>query len=61
MDEWISVGDEKFKMKAEERLNKFINQAGILVMATHDKKLAERTCSTHIHLEHGEIIKSDLL
>lgn len=56
MDEWISVGDDNFKIKAEKRLNKFIDQAGILVIATHDKNLADRTCKSHIYLEHGKII-----
>lgn len=56
MDEWMSVGDEKFKNKAEKRLEEFVDKAGILVMATHDHGLAERVCSKSIYLEHGCII-----
>lgn len=56
MDEWMSVGDEQFRNKAEKRLEQFVDKAGILVMATHDHGLAERVCSKHIHLEHGCII-----
>lgn len=53
MDEWMSVGDEKFKNKAEKRLEEFVDKAGILVMATHDHGLADRVCSKSIYLEHG--------
>lgn len=56
MDEWISVGDELFRKKAEKRLQEFIYQSGILVIATHDYELAKRVCTKHIHLEHGVIV-----
>ncbi|MEE6075172.1 ABC transporter ATP-binding protein [Avibacterium paragallinarum] len=56
MDEWMSVGDEQFRNKAEKRLEQFVDKAGILVMATHDHGLAERVCSKHIYLEHGNIL-----
>ncbi|KGQ27587.1 ABC transporter ATP-binding protein [Gallibacterium anatis] len=56
MDEWMSVGDEQFRNKAEKRLEEFVDKAGILVMATHDKWLAERVCFKHIYLEHGRMI-----
>lgn len=53
MDEWMSVGDEQFKQKAEKRLTDFVESAGILVFATHDHDLAKRLCNRHIYLEHG--------
>lgn len=56
MDEWMSVGDDHFRAKAERRLEEFIRKAGILVLATHDKSLAERVCGKHVYLEHGHII-----
>ncbi|EFN00174.1 ABC transporter ATP-binding protein [Actinobacillus pleuropneumoniae] len=55
MDEWMSVGDEQFKNKAEKRLTEFVDKAGILVMATHDHQLAKRVCNKHVYLEHGVI------
>ncbi|ADP10991.1 ABC transporter domain protein [Erwinia sp. Ejp617] len=58
MDEWMSVGDENFKKKAEQRLNDFISKAGIMVMATHDHNLAKSVCNKFIKLEHGEIVTS---
>ncbi len=56
MDEWISVGDSDFKERAEERLMSFVNQAGILVMATHDNAMAKRLCFRKLTIQHGEII-----
>ena len=61
MDEWMSVGDEQFKDKAEKRLTEFVGKAGILVMATHEHKLAQRICNKHIHLEHGLIMSSNIV
>lgn len=58
MDEWMSVGDEQFKQKAEKRLTDFVESAGILVFATHDHDLAKRLCNRHIYLEHGRQITS---
>ena len=55
MDEWMSVGDEEFRNKAEQRLTQFIDSSGILVLATHDQELAQRICSRRIHLQHGRI------
>lgn len=55
MDEWMSVGDEQFRQKAEKRLLEFIDKAGILVFATHDGELAKRLCNKMVFLEHGEI------
>jgi lipopolysaccharide transport system ATP-binding protein len=58
MDEWMSVGDEHFKHKAEERLEQFISDAGILVIATHDHGLAERLATRSITMEHGRIVSA---
>ncbi len=55
MDEWLSVGDEGFKHKAEARLNDLVQATNILVIATHSRELMERTCNRAIWLEHGRI------
>lgn len=55
MDEWISVGDALFKDKVEQRLQQFIQQAAILVIATHDAQLAARIANRHLHLVKGRI------
>lgn len=41
MDEWLSVGDQRFQEKAEKRLNQLIERSNILVIATHSRKLVE--------------------
>ena len=59
MDEWLSVGDAQFSAKAADRLEKLVNKAGILVIASHDPKLIERVCTRRIHLEHGKIMSDE--
>ena len=39
MDEWLSVGDESFQHKVENRLNDLVSSAKILVIASHSKEL----------------------
>lgn len=55
MDEWLAVGDENFKYKAEERLKNLVKSTHILVIATHSQELLEHTCNRAIWLEHGKI------
>jgi lipopolysaccharide transport system ATP-binding protein len=55
MDEWLSVGDESFKDKAERRLNLLLSKTNLLVMATHSYDIAVKTCNKVIWLEHGRI------
>jgi lipopolysaccharide transport system ATP-binding protein len=55
MDEWLSVGDEGFKMKAEQRLNELVESTNMLVIATHSEHLISTVCNRAIWLEHGRI------
>lgn len=55
MDEWLSVGDENFKDKAETRLATLVDATKILVIASHSRELIEATCNRAIWLEHGKI------
>lgn len=55
MDEWLSVGDEGFKHKAEERLNNLVKSTNILIIASHSKELICDTCTRAIWLEHGQV------
>jgi lipopolysaccharide transport system ATP-binding protein len=55
MDEWLSVGDENFQKKAEDRLNDLVRATNILVLATHSRELIQRTCNRVFWLEHGRI------
>lgn len=55
MDEWLSVGDENFKHKAEQRLAELVDSTKIFVIASHSRQLIEKTCNRVIWLEHGRI------
>lgn len=55
MDEWLSVGDEGFKHKAEERMNTLVKSTNILVIASHSRTLIANTCNRVLWLEHGRI------
>ncbi|HHW4678877.1 MAG TPA: ABC transporter ATP-binding protein [Xylella sp.] len=55
MDEWLSVGDEGFKQKAEKRMSELVQATNILVVASHSKEMILNTCNRVIWLEHGQI------
>jgi lipopolysaccharide transport system ATP-binding protein len=55
MDEWLSVGDAEFASKSRERLGRLLDQAKILVLATHDETLIHSMCNTVVRLDHGSI------
>jgi lipopolysaccharide transport system ATP-binding protein len=55
MDEWLSVGDEGFKHKAEIRMNELVKSTNILVIASHSRELVMHTCNRVLWLEHGKI------
>ncbi len=55
MDEWLSVGDEGFKRKAEIPTTELVQATNILVIASHSRDLVLHTCNRVIWLEHGKI------
>jgi lipopolysaccharide transport system ATP-binding protein len=55
LDEWLSVGDEAFRAKAERRLTSMIQATKILVLASHSKELIADTCNRVLWLEHGRV------
>lgn len=59
MDEWLSVGDADFRVKAQAKLQEVVNRTKILVIATHDPGLVEQICNRKIHLEHGQLISDE--
>ena len=56
MDEWMSVGDADFALKANERLNKLMNDARLVVIASHNHKMILDQCNKIMTLEHGKIL-----
>ncbi len=56
MDEWLSVVDQEFSAKAQRRLRQMVDNAKILVLASHDPALLAANCNRIIRLEHGKIV-----
>ena len=52
MDEWLSVGDSDFLIKAEKRLHDYINKSSILVIASHSEELISKLANKVIRLNH---------
>jgi lipopolysaccharide transport system ATP-binding protein len=57
MDEWLSVGDGAFADRASARLSGLVDESEILIIASHDRDLIEKTCNKVVWLEHGHIKK----
>ncbi|CAM3723167.1 ATP-binding cassette domain-containing protein [Litorimonas haliclonae] len=55
MDEWIGAGDPRFIEKCEERLSEMIGRSRILILASHNHKLLEKTCNKFAVLNKGRI------
>jgi lipopolysaccharide transport system ATP-binding protein len=55
MDEWLSVGDASFAAKARERLAQRIDEAKILVLASHQIELIREQCNRIVCLDHGKV------
>jgi ABC-2 type transport system ATP-binding protein/lipopolysaccharide transport system ATP-binding protein len=53
VDEGIGAGDAAFLEQAQSRLESFIGEAGVLVMASHSQGLLRRWCTTALWMEHG--------
>lgn len=50
MDEWLSVGDSDFIIKAEKRLKENLKKASIVIIASHSEKLLDDICTKKIIL-----------
>ena len=53
MDEWLSVGDSDFLVKAEKRLHDYIKKSSILLMASHNENTISKICNKTIKLSHS--------
>ena len=56
LDEWIGAGDNDFRDKAEERLERLLMNSGIIVLATHNIKLMQSIATEVLWLEKGQVI-----
>jgi ABC-type polysaccharide/polyol phosphate transport system ATPase subunit len=55
MDEWILAGDANFMTKARARIDGFVEQANVLVLASHNLEVCARWCNKGVWLERGQI------
>jgi lipopolysaccharide transport system ATP-binding protein len=55
MDEWLSVGDADFAVKAQMRLREQLSRSRVLVLASHSEKMVQENCNRIFHLEHGRL------
>ncbi|CAA9321919.1 MAG: O-antigen/lipopolysaccharide transport ATP-binding protein ABC transporter RfbE [uncultured Microvirga sp.] len=58
LDEGIAAGDAAFMEKANKRLHEFVEEAGILVFASHSDPLIRAFCNKALLLERGRIIRA---
>lgn len=56
MDEFIQAGDTSFFVNAQKRLKNFVDNASVLVLATHSLDTARQWCNKGLLLSHGKII-----
>lgn len=59
LDEWLSVGDASFSVKANEKLKSIIEKSSILVIASQNMDLLKSICNRIIILDHGNIISDE--
>jgi ABC-type polysaccharide/polyol phosphate transport system ATPase subunit len=57
MDEWIVAGDAQFIEKAQRRVDNFVNDASVLVLASHDLEICRRWCNKGLWLDRGQIVR----
>lgn len=55
LDEWLSVGDEEFRIEAEARMASLLARTKVLVIASHSRQLIQDTCSRVIWLDAGRV------
>jgi teichoic acid transport system ATP-binding protein len=56
IDEALAVGDRQFRLKAEEKIRQMRQEAGAVLLVSHNMKSIQDTCNRVIWLEKGELI-----
>ena len=55
LDEWLTAGDAHFLEKAQRRMQEFVTQSSILLLASHQFELVGQWCTRAIYLKDGAI------
>ncbi|WP_156811893.1 ABC transporter ATP-binding protein [Robiginitomaculum antarcticum] len=58
MDEWLGAGDAEFLAKAQKRMDEMVENAQIIVLASHNMPLLSRVCDTCLVLSDSKVIFS---
>jgi ABC-2 type transport system ATP-binding protein/lipopolysaccharide transport system ATP-binding protein len=58
LDEVLSVGDESFKNKSKQRMNKFWDAKATVLVVSHSMDFIKQSCNKAIWLEKGNIKSS---
>ncbi|MBL4719734.1 MAG: ABC transporter ATP-binding protein [Alphaproteobacteria bacterium] len=56
LDEWLGAGDERFRKKISERMNKLVESSKALVLASHNTQLIRSLCTNGLVLSKGRIV-----
>jgi len=56
LDEVMSVGDAKFRLKCQKRIAELSDSGATVLMISHDPTLITETCSRCIYIEKGQIV-----
>jgi ABC-2 type transport system ATP-binding protein len=55
LDEWMTAGDAQFLEKAQRRMEEFVTQSSILVLASHSFEMITQWCRRAVFLKSGMI------
>lgn len=55
IDEGIGAGDQSFQDKMQRRIHELLENAGLLVIASHSSVLLEQYCTRGMVMVHGEV------
>jgi ABC-2 type transport system ATP-binding protein/lipopolysaccharide transport system ATP-binding protein len=55
MDEWLSAGDARFLVKAQQRMERFVGGSNIVVLASHSQDLLRKWCNRGVLLQQGRM------
>lgn len=58
LDEVLSVGDERFRNKSQQRIDKFWNDNATILVVSHGMEFIRRSCQRAIWLDKGKLIFS---
>jgi len=56
LDEWMLAGDATFVSKARARMERFVEQTKILVLASHSEAIIRQWCNKAMFLKGGELV-----